>query len=134
MGVRWRRGWLQLLHYAESPMRTRGVLGDFQLGGFPHRIVSCGPTVPVAALLDWCLSHIASCFGGREGGIFASLSYFSLRLRAPIGVSPTHRIFFWGREGGIFAFVIYCSLRNDKEPSRFVRICPRKRPHVVHLL
>uniref|UniRef100_A0A0E0MTY1 Replication factor A C-terminal domain-containing protein n=1 Tax=Oryza rufipogon TaxID=4529 RepID=A0A0E0MTY1_ORYRU len=36
---------------------------------------------------------------------------------------------FRGREGGIFAFVIYCSLRNDMEPSRFVRICPRKLPH-----
>uniref|UniRef100_A0A0D9YH87 Uncharacterized protein n=1 Tax=Oryza glumipatula TaxID=40148 RepID=A0A0D9YH87_9ORYZ len=148
MGVWWRRGWLRLLlHYAENPMRTRGagsiccssrlVLGDFQLGGFPHRIVSCGPTVPAvlaldfpiassrfphcsadvvpailvltvfslfyafqAALSDWCLSHIAFCFGGREEGIFASLSYFSLRLRAPIGVSPTHRIFFWGEGGG----------------------------------
>jgi hypothetical protein len=37
---------------------------------------------------------------GEGGGIFASLSYFSLRLRAPIGVSPTHRIFFWGEGGG----------------------------------
>ena len=33
-------------------------------------------------LLDWCLFHIASCFGGREGGIFASLSYCSLSCAA----------------------------------------------------
>uniref|UniRef100_A0A0D9YH86 Uncharacterized protein n=1 Tax=Oryza glumipatula TaxID=40148 RepID=A0A0D9YH86_9ORYZ len=76
MGVWWRRGWLRLLlHYAENPMRTRGGCG-LQLASLPH---------------------IASSFGGREGGIFA--------------------------------FVSYCSLRNDMEPSRFVRICPRKRPH-----
>uniref|UniRef100_A0A0D9YH85 Uncharacterized protein n=1 Tax=Oryza glumipatula TaxID=40148 RepID=A0A0D9YH85_9ORYZ len=146
MGVWWRRGWLRLLlHYAENPMRTRGagsiccssrlVLGDFQLGGFPHRI---------AALSDWCLSHIAFCFGGREEGIFASLSYFSLSIRSPgfitgmpvqfscglqLASLPHIASSFGGREGGIFAFVSYCSLRNDMEPSRFVRICPRKRPH-----
>uniref|UniRef100_A0A0E0N4W5 DUF223 domain-containing protein n=1 Tax=Oryza rufipogon TaxID=4529 RepID=A0A0E0N4W5_ORYRU len=101
MGVRRRRGWLRLLlHYAESPMRTRG------------------------ALLDWCLSHITSCFGGREGGIFASLSYFSLRLRAPIGVSPTHRIFFWGEGGGhlclrqlMLTKMDYTILRNVTQES-----------------
>ena len=138
MGVRRRRGWLRLLlHYAESPMRTRGgnlhrsfflplpfffhiwswfylLLLPLSSWGFlarwfpsPHRLVwsdrSCcarsrfphcsADVVPAilvltvfflfytfqAALSDWCLSHIASCFGGREGGIFASLSYFSLR-------------------------------------------------------
>uniref|UniRef100_A0A0E0RIC3 Replication protein A 70 kDa DNA-binding subunit B/D first OB fold domain-containing protein n=1 Tax=Oryza rufipogon TaxID=4529 RepID=A0A0E0RIC3_ORYRU len=58
MGVRRRRGWLRLLlHYAESPMRTRGGCG-LQLASLPH---------------------IASSFGGREGGIFAFVSYFSLR-------------------------------------------------------
>ncbi|KAF2908185.1 hypothetical protein DAI22_12g164900 [Oryza sativa Japonica Group] len=81
MGVRRRRGWLRLLlHYAESPMRTRGgcALG---LVSLPHRVLLwgeggghlCLPQLLLAKVAgsNWRLSHTSHLLLG--GGRGASL-------------------------------------------------------------
>uniref|UniRef100_A0A0D3H3E8 Uncharacterized protein n=1 Tax=Oryza barthii TaxID=65489 RepID=A0A0D3H3E8_9ORYZ len=97
-------GSCSLLHYAERPMRTGG--------GNLHRSLPPSIDAAISVLFSFCLAPRSFQSGCGLGLVFLP-----------------HRVLFGGKGGGIFASLRCCSLSHRMEPSRFVRIYPRKRPY-----